>query len=510
MGNKNTVIDAKIGNLNELTKVLSVKEQAQEQLLVVMKALGIGKIVRNLKFEKTQGYTLTSLFISLLIMRLWGKTIASATSNHFHGLCAVSKNTLYRALLNARIDWRMLLTKITLRFHAILREHQVNTDENDTCAILDDTTFQKSGIRIEGVSKVFDHVTHSFIYGMKCLTLALSDGKSCYPIDFSLHREKGKKKDYGLTLKQRKEQFKEKRNAKNPDYARKAECDESKLEMARRMLCHAVGHGINFKYVLADSWFTCESLIQAVRELCGGSVHYIGLTKMNPKLRYQTSKTKRPQNIHELIVRYERTKRPQNIHELIVRYERTASCYWRKYKCKYIQLHAKLGEQSVRIFIIKYGRSTHWKVLLTTDTSMNFVRAFELYERRWGIEVIFKECRGYLGLGKCQSRNYNAQIADTTLCFMMYQMLSLAKRFSEYETLGALFRSERDRLQVLTLWSRTLEEVRHLLEVLSREAGVDLLACLSTVAARQMADFSTKVWAHLLCDSDDYAMPDLD
>ena len=128
MENKNSVIDAKIGNLNELTKVLSVKEQAQEQLLVVMKALGIGKIVRNLKFEKTQGYTLTSLFI----MRLWGKTIACATSNHFHGLCAVSKNTLYRALLNARIDWRMLLTKMTLRFHAILWEHQVNTDEHDT------------------------------------------------------------------------------------------------------------------------------------------------------------------------------------------------------------------------------------------------------------------------------------------------------------------------------------------------------------------------------------------
>ena len=316
MENKNTVIDAKIGNLNELTKVLSVKEQAQEQLLVVMKALGIGKIVRNLKFEKAQGYTLTFLFISLLIMRLWGKTIASATSNHFHGLCTVSKNTLYCALLNARIDWRMLLTKITFRFHVILRERQVNTDEHDTCAILDDITFQKSGIRIEGVSKVFDHVTYNFIYGMKCLTLALSDGKSCYPIDFSLHCEKGEKKDYGLTLKQQKEQFKEKRNAKNPDYARKAECDESKHEMARR--------------------------------------------------------------------------------------------------------------------------------------------------------------------------------------------------FSEYESLGALFRSERDRLQVLTLWSRTLEEVRHLLEVLSREAGVDLLACLSTVAARQMADFSTKVWVHLLCDSDDYAMPDLD
>ena len=92
---------------------------------------------------------------------------------------------------------------------------------------------------------------------------------------------------------------------------------------------------------------------------------------------------------------------------------------------------------------------------------------------------------------------------------MMYQMLSLAKRFSEYETMGTLFRTERDRLQVFTLWNRTLEEVRHLLEVLSHETGIDLLACLSTVATRQTADFSIRVWAHLLCDFDDYAMPDL-
>lgn len=51
----------------------------------------------------------------------------------------------------------------------------------------------------------------------------------------------------------------------------------------------------------------------------------------------------------------------------------------------------------------------------------------------------------------------------------------------------------------------------YILEVLSQEAGIDLLECLSTVAvaAQQTADFSTKVWAHLLCDSDDLAMPDL-
>lgn len=73
MENKNTVIEAKIANLSELTKVLSVKEQAQEQLLVVIQALGIGKIVRNLKFEKVQGYALSSLFIALIIGALMGK-----------------------------------------------------------------------------------------------------------------------------------------------------------------------------------------------------------------------------------------------------------------------------------------------------------------------------------------------------------------------------------------------------------------------------------------------------
>ena len=59
-----------------------------------MRAWVIGKIVQNLKFEKVQGYTLSSLFITLVIIRLWGKTIDSATSNHFQRLCTVSKNTL--------------------------------------------------------------------------------------------------------------------------------------------------------------------------------------------------------------------------------------------------------------------------------------------------------------------------------------------------------------------------------------------------------------------------------
>lgn len=75
MKKKDTVTEAKICNLDKLTKVLSVKKHAQEQLLVVMQTFGIGKIVRNLKFEKVQGFTLSSLFVTLVIMRLWRKQL---------------------------------------------------------------------------------------------------------------------------------------------------------------------------------------------------------------------------------------------------------------------------------------------------------------------------------------------------------------------------------------------------------------------------------------------------
>ena len=82
MKKKRTVTEAKISNLDELTKILSFKKEAQKQLLVVKQTFGIGKIVQNLKFEKVQGFTMSSLFITLVIVRLWGKTVASATSNN--------------------------------------------------------------------------------------------------------------------------------------------------------------------------------------------------------------------------------------------------------------------------------------------------------------------------------------------------------------------------------------------------------------------------------------------
>ena len=39
----------------------------------------------------------------------------------------------------------------------------------------------------------------------------------------------------------------------------------------------------------------------------------------------------------------------------------------------------KLGTRQVRLFFCRRGKAEGWRMLLTTDTSINFMRAYEIY-----------------------------------------------------------------------------------------------------------------------------------
>ena len=68
----------------------------------------------------------------------------------------------------------------------------------------------------------------------------------------------------------------------------------------------------------------------------------------------------------------------------------------------------------------------------------------KIYNIRWTIEVLFKECKQHLNLGKCQSNDFDAQIADTTISLLVYMMLSFYKKIHSYTTFGVLFAQYRD------------------------------------------------------------------
>ena len=90
-------------------------------------------------------------------------------------------------------------------------------------------------------------------------------------------------------------------------------------------------------------------------------------------------------------------------------------------------------------------------MLISTDTDLTFSNAMKYYQIRWSIEVFFKDCKQNLNINKCQSTDFDAHIAWITLSFISYMMLSLRKRFYDYETMGEVFRDFKNELLEITL-----------------------------------------------------------
>jgi hypothetical protein len=103
----------------------------------------------------------------------------------------------------------------------------------------------------------------------------------------------------------------------------------------------------------------------------------------------------------------------------------------------------------VKLYFCKASKKGNWNGMMSTNKELTFEQAYKIYSTRWSVEVFFKECKQHLGLGKCQAQDFDAQIAATTLCMMQYNLLSVVKRFNDYETLGELFRAlQKDALKL--------------------------------------------------------------
>ena len=92
------------------------------------------------------------------------------------------------------------------------------------------------------------------------------------------------------------------------------------------------------------------------------------------------------------------------------------------------------------LLLSKRNKPARWCALITTNTALAFFEAYRIYAMRWSLEVVFKESKGNLGLGKYQMRNFSSQIACTSITAMQYNILVTAKRFTDRTTIGGLFK----------------------------------------------------------------------
>jgi len=444
----------------------------EEKVTNIFKALKISESLKEFNYLKQSGYSVKMVLSLLLVMVVTGKkTVSSSLSSLSEQGRTIGKDVFYRLKNNGNICWRRILWHIVLKFIQITQS-TVLQDESDNphCLIFDDTTAKKSGKKMEKIGRVWDHVEQRSILGFKILVMLYWDGKSFIPVDFSIHREKGKNefKPYGMSKKELRRQFSKKRSMKSESGKRIQELNTTKTEMMLRMFYNAMYRCLRVDYVLCDSWFTCEALINAVIDQ---GVHLIGM--------YKIAKTK-----------FSYRGQRSTYSEINNRISKLQRC--RSLKYHYKRADVMYGDVPLTLFFSRQGKNGKWKVFLTTDTRLSFKRLVELYQIRWTVEVFNKEAKELLNLGGCQSSNFDAQIADTTISMIAYVLLTFRFRYEHYESKGALYRSmnaEFLRMTIdLRLWELFLETIQIIAEIFDIDADDLLKKVLTNPDAEQLTN----------------------
>lgn len=446
-------MSSKIGKLSELENVLCHNESLHKGVLKSISAFKIGRFLGLYEAAKTRGWRVSILIVSLLLFRLKGLNVYSGHQS-MSFLPKIDDNTFYRLMNNSWMNWRGLLYSFAKQFNRNVEE-KGEPCKGPKCFVIDDSDLEKTGKTFEFIGRIFNHITRKYVLGFKLLLLGYWDGKSLVPIDFSLHREKGKNGTYGIPRKQARNRFNKTRDGKSHGTKRVKELDMKKTNNCISMIKRAIRHGFIADYVLMDSWFVNDTIIQGIRSIRNSCLHVLGMCRLDRR-------------------KYTFDGKQLNAKELIIRYERKRSRYSRKHKSKYISLVVDYKGHRVRLYLVKYKHSKNWTLLLTTDTTLSFVQVLELYQIRWTIEVLFKECKQYLSLGQCQNTDFDGQIADTTLVMITHIILTLNKRFEDYETTGGMFRDIQQDLLELTLYERLIRILAKVVIALAEMFGIDI------------------------------------
>jgi hypothetical protein len=447
--------------ISELKIYFSSNEKSIQTLFRELCSLKLSGKVFAATDKINSQYTGLQKLLCLMLFPLFDvKDISHFKESALYNLLHCGKDAFYRFINNTDICWRTLTYRLNL--HLLKRVEQssyLNENKPVRCLIADDTDLPKRGRCFELLSRIYSHVTNSFNYGFKGLFLGYHDGTSFFGLDFSLHGEKGdeKKKNYkpyGLTNKQLKARYSKQRSEISAGQQRKDEYFKTKTEMLIEMVKTAILKGIRFDYLLTDSWFTNFELVKfiATRRI---KCYFLGMLKRgNTQYLYKG-----------LLL---------NFSQLLNRLKRTKMKYHKKINCYSYEAIVNFKGIEVKLFFCRTGKRGSWYGFLTTNTKLTFEKAFEIYATRWTIEVFFKECKQYLRLGKCESQDFDAQIAATTIAMLQYNLFAVVKRFEAYESFGALFRAARSEILELNVKERIWLIIKEILTTLANYCEIDI------------------------------------
>jgi hypothetical protein len=332
---------------------------------------------------------------------------------------------------HSKFAWRRFLTFFTAS--TIQKVHSLTDSKRIKVLIIDDSMFDRNrSKKVELLARCMDHssLTKRFYKGFRMLTLGWSDGHSFMPVDFALLSSK-KAQINGIS---------DKIDKRSSGYKRRLEALESAPFIIPSMIDRALKAGVPADYVLMDTWFTQQPLIQSIVEV---GLDVIGMVK-NTNQRYLVSDKKL--SLKEL---YSFAK-PVKGHRGILRSIQTTMANGIKVKVVFVQNRNKKSE---------------WLAILSTDCTLSEQEIVRIYGMRWDIEVFFKTTKSLLHLQKeFQGTSYDLLISHTTIVFSRNIVLSWQNRcHTDQRTLGGLFYELCDEVNELD-WTVALQQLIELLE----------------------------------------------
>lgn len=377
----------------------------------------IGSLLRAANVTKSCGIPAFEVFQFLLLLVFQGKNLFRFL-NSKHKEQAVSKNTYYRFLNETSYNWKkfllLLAAKVASAFDELTRPERIKV------LILDDSIIQRNRSKnVELLAKVYDHVSHKFKKGFTLLTLGWSDGYSFLPVGFNMLSSANKDNRY--------QEISGNIDRRTNGYKCRTESLMHKTDAAILLIERALATGIKADYVLMDTWFTTEPMLQKILKT---GLDAIGMVKQLKQRYFYHDKAYTLPELRKFIQK----KSSANIFGSL-------------------DVATKDGIPVKIVVIRNRNKKSECLYLLSTDCSLSDAEIVRIYGNRWSIEVFFKASKSFMKLGtEFQSRSFDAIVSHTTIVFSRYILLEWIRRNqNDQKTYGELFYMFCDDIQDMNL-----------------------------------------------------------
>ncbi len=391
----------------------------------VYKIMRLGNAARRAHFRKSRWGDAREASPLSMIKGLVQSAFIAPTLSKAHAssetapLMPSGRSAAYGFLAKPAGSWNSLLMNVG----AAAAKWAFKADkENNCCLVFDDSVLQHSGARaMELRTWTHDHNLGCSVKGYDCLQAGWTDGTSFFSLGARLIASNEKEKPAAKKASGSKDAKagvgdgtakKKKRHPQHACPAAKSKaCDGrtsgaairrnargSKFELAFEWAARAVKMDVPLRHVLADSWFTSEGFLKDMKTL---GLDVIGMLKMGNA--FCRRKGRRcglhwEGSLPELARGFASKSRRRRGGPIIG---------------TEILLRKAAGDETDEGIELKvvYVRAWHSDEILaigSTDLSLSAERILQLYDRRWRIEVNFKNQKQLLGLGKLRSTDFDS------------------------------------------------------------------------------------------------------